>query len=64
MDGMAKVTMKDLICLSCKKRVTNTVGTTSFICPKCGKDRIVRCKNCRQLGARYKCNECGFEGPN
>ncbi|MBU4500988.1 MAG: DUF1610 domain-containing protein [Nanoarchaeota archaeon] len=56
--------MKKLTCNSCKKEITNDLGATQFKCPECGKAEIVRCKNCREIGARYKCSACGFEGPN
>ncbi len=56
--------MVEMMCASCKKKVTNTVGTAEFRCPSCDKTKITRCRNCRQIGARYRCSECGFEGPN
>ena len=52
------------VCSSCKKQITNIVGTADFMCPKCGKEKIVRCKECRKIAAKYKCKECGFVGPN
>jgi hypothetical protein len=55
---------KPLICLSCKKRITNDSSSTRFMCPKCGKYEITRCGHCRAIAAKYKCAECGFEGPN
>jgi hypothetical protein len=51
-------------CISCKKDIMNNTGTTIFMCPKCGKYEIVRCKHCREIAARYTCPECGFSGPN
>ncbi|MBW3003842.1 RNA-binding protein [Candidatus Woesearchaeota archaeon] len=56
--------MERLLCSSCKKNVTNDVGSVTFKCPRCGKADITRCKHCREIVARYKCPECGFEGPN
>ena len=53
-----------LICMSCKKQVTNETGSVKFMCPNCGKYEIVRCNHCRKIAAKYKCPECGFEGPN
>lgn len=55
---------ENLYCSSCKKRVVNLVGSVKFSCPNCGKADIVRCKHCRQIVAKFKCPECGFEGPN
>jgi predicted RNA-binding Zn-ribbon protein involved in translation (DUF1610 family) len=56
--------MEPLTCISCKKRVTNTEGSASFKCPACGVYDFVRCKHCRELAAKYRCPNCGFEGPN
>lgn len=55
---------KQYTCNSCKVRVVNLQGSTKFKCPGCGKSEIVRCKHCRELGARYKCPNCDFTGPN
>ncbi|MEM2121223.1 MAG: zinc finger domain-containing protein [Candidatus Woesearchaeota archaeon] len=51
-------------CTSCKKELTNQTGVVRFTCPNCGKYEIIRCKNCRNMGIKYKCPECGFTGPN
>jgi predicted RNA-binding Zn-ribbon protein involved in translation (DUF1610 family) len=51
-------------CTSCKKELTNESGVVRFICPNCGKFEIIRCKDCRNLGIKYECPECGFTGPN
>ena len=56
--------MADLICNSCKKKVTNLKGTTHFKCPNCLKDEIIRCGHCRKIASRYVCPSCGFSGPN
>ncbi len=50
-------------CSSCKKVIANIQGSVNFKCPKCGKTDVVRCKHCREIVAKYKCHECGFEGP-
>ncbi|MBW2968472.1 RNA-binding protein [Candidatus Woesearchaeota archaeon] len=55
---------EELVCSSCKKRVSTIKNTTTFKCPNCGKRDIVRCGHCRSIVAKYKCPECGFEGPN
>jgi predicted RNA-binding Zn-ribbon protein involved in translation (DUF1610 family) len=51
-------------CISCKKDIANNTGTTTFMCPKCGKYEIVRCRHCREIAAKYTCPECRFSGPN
>ncbi|MEA3430668.1 MAG: zinc finger domain-containing protein [Nanoarchaeota archaeon] len=56
--------MEELHCSSCKKKIANLTGSVNFKCPKCGKTTIIRCKHCRQIVAKYRCPECGFEGPN
>lgn len=55
---------KKLHCSSCKVRITNLAGSTRFMCPSCGKFEIVRCKKCREIVTKYRCANCGFEGPN
>jgi len=55
---------EELVCISCKKRITNKAGATRFKCPSCGKYEIIRCPECRERGIKYTCPECGFTGPN
>jgi Zn-ribbon RNA-binding protein len=52
------------LCSSCKKDITNDIGSVKFNCPGCSKTEIIRCKSCRQLATKYTCHECGFVGPN
>lgn len=47
-------------CTSCKVEVLEEY--TTFKCPECGKQEIVRCKNCRANTVGYTC-QCGFTGP-
>ncbi|MEK6983848.1 MAG: zinc finger domain-containing protein [Nanoarchaeota archaeon] len=56
--------VKQALCSSCKKRISNTIGSTRFMCPRCTKIEIIRCNHCRRIAAKYKCSECEFEGPN
>ncbi|NQU97968.1 RNA-binding protein [Candidatus Woesearchaeota archaeon] len=51
-------------CSSCKSSLTNETGSVRFLCPSCSKYEIIRCKNCRQIVAKYTCPGCGFTGPN
>lgn len=51
-------------CTSTKRRITNEEGSVKFLCPKCGQTTIVRSALARRLAARYKCEKCGFSGPN
>ncbi|MBR9678456.1 MAG: RNA-binding protein [Nanoarchaeota archaeon] len=56
--------MKDSkTCNTCKTNIVNTEGSTSFSCPSCGKEEIIRCDKCRKISARYTCQSCGYEGP-
>ena len=51
-------------CSSCKIKVANDKGGVSFKCPGCNEYEIVRCSGCRSNAIKYKCPNCGFEGPN
>ena len=44
--------------------ITNDKGSVIFDCPGCGKQKIVRSYNARQISAQYVCPECDFVGPN
>jgi len=54
---------EEKICISCNRPIANIQGSTSFKCPKCGSYTIVRCGDCRKRAVKYKCPNCGFEGP-
>ena len=56
--------MEEKICVACKKRVTNDLGSVTFDCPKCGEYKILRCTTCRRNATKYTCANCGFQGPN
>ncbi|HLD15517.1 MAG TPA: zinc finger domain-containing protein [Candidatus Nanoarchaeia archaeon] len=58
--------MAELTCTSCKRKLTNIKGSTTFKCPSCGKHDINRCLDCKKLATRYNCpdSQCGFSGPN
>jgi len=34
-----------------------------FYCPNCHEVLIWRCQKCRKFTRKYKCSNCGFEGP-
>ncbi|MBS3172267.1 RNA-binding protein [Candidatus Woesearchaeota archaeon] len=59
-----KTENNNLHCVSCKVDLTNMAGSVVFDCPACDKSKIIRCNNCRNNAIKYKCSECGFEGPN
>jgi predicted RNA-binding Zn-ribbon protein involved in translation (DUF1610 family) len=40
------------------------LGNVTFKCPQCGKTKIKRTAHDKQIATPYKCEECGFEGPN
>ncbi|MBU0929944.1 MAG: RNA-binding protein [Nanoarchaeota archaeon] len=54
----------DLKCNSCKENIDQNKGSSVFKCPSCAKQKIIRCNRCKKTGIRYKCNSCGFIGPN
>ncbi len=56
--------MDQIVCLSCKRRITNLKGITRFKCPGCGKAEIIRCGHCKEIVTKYTCPQCGFVGPN
>ena len=51
---------------SSPKRNERKMQTKSvkFKCPNCEKTEIIRSLHDRKIAAPYKCEECGFEGPN
>jgi len=51
-------------CNSASISIANDSGSVQFPCPKCGKTTIVRSTLARKNAMKYKCSECGFEGPN
>jgi hypothetical protein len=58
-----KATYKPPRCTSCHKPILPGDEMTSFYCPQCGQVLIWRCSKCRKGAVRYKCVNCGFEGP-
>jgi predicted RNA-binding Zn-ribbon protein involved in translation (DUF1610 family) len=50
-------------CASCGKRVEAEKYWVEFTCPKCGKEKIIRCEKCKRLENQYKCSKCSFKGP-
>lgn len=49
-------------CISCRKEISTVGNSVIFDCPKCGKEKIIRCGNCRSLAINYECPKCGFKG--
>ena len=56
--------MPKLKCASIGIDITNDIGSVTFPCPSCGKEKIVRSQHAREIVAQYKCSKCGFTGPN
>jgi len=50
-------------CASCGVRIEADDRWVKFSCPKCAKERIIRCKKCKRLMNAYECKKCGFIGP-
>lgn len=55
---------KVIKCSSSKEELSNNKGSVIFKCPKCGKADIIRSYHSRELGTKYVCPACEFEGPN
>jgi len=51
-------------CSSLKTNIANIKGSVTFKCPSCLETEIVRSTKARAIVAKYKCQSCGFEGPN
>ncbi|HDQ59799.1 MAG TPA: RNA-binding protein [Candidatus Woesearchaeota archaeon] len=49
-------------CTSCNADIVVIPNSVEFACP-CGREKIIRCGKCRKISVKYKCKECGFEGP-
>ncbi|MBR9699961.1 RNA-binding protein [Candidatus Woesearchaeota archaeon] len=52
------------VCSSTKERITNDAGSVEFACPQCSETNIIRSSRARTLAIKYKCEKCGFTGPN
>ncbi|MCS7097206.1 MAG: zinc finger domain-containing protein [Candidatus Methanomethylicia archaeon] len=50
------------ICVSCKYPILPFEKGVMFPCPNCGYI-LWRDKRCRKLASKYRCFNCGFEGP-
>lgn len=59
---LTTTTKQDVLCTTCGKNLLGSTRVT-FACPRCGKQKITRCKKCRVLKNKYTCKECGFVGP-
>src|SRR5439155_18837476 len=50
-------------CTSCNRPILPRSKSSRFYCPNCHQVLIWRDELCRQFSRRYKCANCGFEGP-
>jgi len=60
---MAQAAQSEMLCTSCGKRIEAEQFWVEFACPKCGKEKIIRCEKCKNLENPYHCSQCGFTGP-
>ncbi|MFP4117890.1 MAG: zinc finger domain-containing protein [Candidatus Woesearchaeota archaeon] len=51
-------------CVSTGQNISNDYGSVRFKCPNCGEGDIIRSHQARMLASKYRCEMCGFEGPN
>jgi predicted RNA-binding Zn-ribbon protein involved in translation (DUF1610 family) len=56
-------TAEAMRCTSCGRRIEAEKFWVEFDCPKCRKNKIIRCEKCKRLVNNYKCPKCGFTGP-
>jgi Zn-ribbon RNA-binding protein len=61
--AMAQESITLPLCTSCNRPVTPGERAVNFPCPNCHEVLIWRCQKCRKFTRRYKCSNCGFEGP-
>lgn len=47
-----------------KNSVVNDKGSVAFPCPNCGGIEVIRTRNERENAVKYRCDKCGFSGPN
>jgi len=59
----AKDKSEAMRCTSCGRRIEAEDFWVEFVCPKCGKESIIRCEKCKKLVNPYECPKCGFRGP-
>ncbi len=59
----AQATAKELMCVSCGRRIETEKDWVEFNCPQCGKEKILRCWRCKTLENQYECPNCNFTGP-
>jgi len=50
-------------CTSCTRPILPGTKAVRFNCPNCHQVLIWRDELCRKFSRRYKCVNCGFEGP-
>ena len=50
-------------CTSCGVKIEAEDRWVKFSCPKCNKQKIIRCNKCKKLMNSYECKKCGFIGP-
>jgi Zn-ribbon RNA-binding protein len=60
---MSQSTVTLPLCTSCNRPVKPAERAAKFNCPDCNVQLIWRCEKCRKFSRRYKCQNCGFEGP-
>ncbi|MDA4128224.1 MAG: zinc finger domain-containing protein [Thaumarchaeota archaeon] len=60
---MAQETSQYPHCTSCNRPILPGDRATKFMCPNCHEVLIWRDSKCRKFSRKYKCSNCGFEGP-
>jgi Zn-ribbon RNA-binding protein len=60
---MSQGTVTLPLCNSCNRPIKPAERAVHFNCPNCHETVIWRSEKCRKFSRRYKCLNCGFEGP-
>jgi len=63
LEGLKPAGGFNMECSSCGVKIETQKNWVEFVCPSCGKSKIVRCERCKKLVNTYMCESCKFIGP-
>lgn len=59
----ANIMVNHMKCTVCSANIIPGENYVEFVCPKCGEEKVIRCKKCKLTANEYTCKKCGFVGP-